>query len=128
MVVILVHWLIKIDCVSAFEEKWQTMTVDANSGLYREILTTPDNHPDDRYHTFSLESPNYKTYINIGIWASTEHFDKAIGKYIPEALPDEEQKVTIKLEHFEYKLRERIVLKKIQDRGGNLPIADLAWL
>ena len=125
MVVILVHWLIKNDCAKAFEDKWQTMAVDSDSGLYREILTTPDNHPNDRYHTFSLESPNYKTYINIGIWKSIEAFDKAIGKYIPEAVADEEQKVNIKLEHFEYKLRERIVLKKIQDRGGELPIADL---
>jgi hypothetical protein len=34
----------------------------------------------------SLGDPFYSTFVNIGVWESIEHFDRAIGKYIPEAV------------------------------------------
>jgi hypothetical protein len=61
-----------------------------------------------------LGDPFYSTFINVGMWESVDHFDKAVGKYIPEAQMFTEggiRKYTIKLEEFEFKLRERIVLK-----------------
>ena len=55
-------------------------------------------------------------------------FDKAIGKYIPNVKITKKKGKTIQqieLDDFEFKLRERIVLKTIKSRGGSLPKADL---
>ena len=129
MEVILVHWLIKKGRELDFEKHWQKMTIENDIGLYREILTTPDKNTfDPKFHTFTLENPNYTTYINIGMWESLAHFDKAINKYFPKASSEEVgNKIvqTIELEDFEFKLRERIVLRKVKDRGVALPDADL---
>ena len=129
MVVILVHWLIQQGKEEDFKKRWQQMTIKPDSGLYREILTELDREPSNpKFHTFSLGDPFYSTFINIGVWESVEHFDKAVGKYIPEAHVFEEngvRKYSITLEAFEFKLRERIVLKIVSDRGGQLPEAQL---
>lgn len=112
-----------------FRDRWRSMTVSPDSGLYREILARLDPEPPDaKFHTFSIGDPFYTTFINIGLWRDLESFDKAIGKYIPEAQTvekDGRQKHTIELEAFEFKLRERVVLKVIEDRGGQLPPASL---
>jgi len=72
---------------------------------------------------------NYTTYVNIGLWESVDHFDKAVGKYIPEAVeevrPDGRTRYTIEVEGYEFRLRERVVLKIVSDRGGQLPTAKL---
>lgn len=129
MVVILVHWLIKIGMEQKFQSRWQQMSVGPNSGLYREILTKIDMRPSQpQFHTFSVGDPFYSTFINIGIWESLECFDRSIGKYIPEAEiveKDGRQKYTVELEDFEFKLRERVVLEVVSDRGRQLPAAAL---
>lgn len=131
MVVIMVHWLIRKGSERDFEKRWHEMTVDKDSGLYREVLTTIDEEPaDPKFHTFSVGDPFYYTYINIGIWKDVSHFDAAIGKYIPNPTiveKDGRTKYTIELEAFEFKLRERVVLKVVSDRGGQLPNASLSW-
>jgi hypothetical protein len=129
MVVILIHWLIQQGKEEEFKNRWRQMTISPGSGLHREILTELDREPSNpKFHTFSLGDPFYSTFINIGMWESVEHFDKAVGKYIPEAVIIEEDgllKYSIKLEAFEFKLRERVVLKVVSDRGGQLPDAQL---
>jgi hypothetical protein len=131
VVVVLVNWLIRPGYEERFVEKWRTMTVDAHSGLYREILTNLDKGEraaqlDSKFHTFSVGDPFYSTYINIGMWESLESFDKAIGKYIPNAIIEDKEGSrvqTVELEEFEFKLRERVVLQVVGTRGGRLPIA-----
>jgi hypothetical protein len=62
------------------------------------------------------------------MWESVAAFDEAVGKYIPEAqivFKDGRQKYTIDLESFEFKLRERAILRVVSDRGGQLPPAQL---
>lgn len=129
MEIVLVHWLIKKGREIDFERHWQQMTIEQNIGLFREVLTTPDKNTfDPKFQTFSLENPNYTTYINIGFWESLKHFDKAIEKYFPNSgIEHKNGKTiqTIEIEDFEFKLRERIVLRKVLDRGTNLPDADL---
>lgn len=97
------------------------MNVPSGAGLYREILTGLDHEPaNPQFHTFSLGDPFYSTFINIGIWESLDHFDRVIGERIPKAnIVEKEgkQKYSIELESFEFKLRERIVLKVVADRG-----------
>lgn len=120
MVIILVHWLIKPDFEERFTKFWETMKVDPSTGLYQEILTAPDNDvKDSKFHTFSLENPNYKTYINIGIWNSLNDFDAAIRNYIPVPKLVNGKQV-VEMEEFEFKIRERIVLKEIKVRKGTL--------
>lgn len=129
MVVILVHWLIRHDKEEDFKNRWRQMTVGLQAGLFREILAELDEEPaNPQFHTFSLGDPFYSTFINIGIWESVDHFDKAVGKYIPEAelsIKNGRKKYSIELEEFEFKLRERVVLKVVSDRGGQLPPAAL---
>jgi hypothetical protein len=130
MEIVLVHWLIKKGKEPDFEKHWQKMTIKNDKGLYREILTTPDKNTfDAKFQTFTLENPNYTTYINIGIWESLSHFDKAIEEYFPD-VKDESRNGktfrTIELEDFEFKLRERMVLRKVVDRGSTLPNADIS--
>lgn len=111
------------------------MSVDEKSGLYREILTTlekpnadEDNTDDERFHTFSVGDPFYTTYINIGIWKDLSSFDAAIGRYIPQTKVTEKDGrsfLTTELEPFEFKLRERVVLRVIGSRGNDLPKANV---
>lgn len=129
MVIVLVHWLIQPGKEEEFKDRWKQMTIGRESGLYREILTELDREPPNpKFHTFSLGDPFYSTFVNIGIWESVEAFDRAVGKYIPEpeiVEKDGKQKYLIELEGFEFKLRERAVLKVLFDRGGQLPEAQL---
>jgi hypothetical protein len=135
MVIIMVHWLIKngYSHEQKFEQIWKKMTVEPNTGLYREILTTVELDSDPKFNTFSLTDQAYKTYINIGIWDSLDSFDAAVGKYIqapekraPLAKPETEMQA-IYLQDFEFKMRERVILRKILDRKGALdfPPSDL---
>ena len=135
MVIVMVHWLIKngFSHEEKFKAIWQNMTVEPNTGLYREILTTVELDSDPKFNTFSLTDQAYKTYINIGVWDSLDSFDAAVGKYIqapekrtPLANPDTEMHA-IYLQDFEFKMRERVILKKVLDRKGALefPDADL---
>lgn len=123
MEIILVHWLIRQDKTEEFVEHWKkNMKVGKADGFYREILTRPVSKPDDKFNTFSVTDKHYETYINIAIWESVEHFDAAIRKFYPkaktEAKPGKRRRQTIELEDFEYKMRERIVLKPLGDRAG----------
>ena len=130
MEIVLVHRLIKKGRETDFEKHWQKMTIQTDKGLYREILTTPDKNTfDAKFQTFTLENPNYTTYINIGVWESLSHFDKAIANYFPDTTTENKNGKTIhtiELEDFEFKLRERIVLRKVIDRGTALPNADIS--
>lgn len=129
MVVILVHWLIKLGMEEKFTARWKQMSISKDAGLFREILTRIDVRPSNpKFHTFSVGDPFYVTFINIGVWESVEAFDRAVGKWIPEAEiieKDGRQKYSIELEEFEFKLRERVILEVIADRGGQLPEAAL---
>lgn len=128
MVIILVHWMIKKNPGSraAFEAKWQSMTIQSNIGLYREILTRPLINEDPKFNTFSLTDQYYDTYINVGIWKDLASFDTAVGQYIQP--PEDRAPQTggsagrvmkaIYMEDFEFKIRERIVLEKLWDRQG----------
>lgn len=137
MIVIMVHWLIKpgIENEQAFKAMWESMTVDPNSGLYREFLTKTEVAEDSKFNTFSLTNPAYVTYINIGFWKDVASFDAAVGKYIagPElrkplggSMKDTEM-LAVYRHKFEFKIRERIILSKVSDRQGALqfPQADL---
>lgn len=123
MEIILVHWLIKPDKIEEFVEHWKSnMKIGNAEGFYREILTRPVSKPDDKFNTFSVTDKHYETYINIAIWESLEHFDAAIKKFYPSATTEQKEggkrKQIIELEDFEYKMRERIVLKPLGDRAG----------
>jgi hypothetical protein len=112
-----------------FTSRWKQMKIGKESGLFREILTKIDIRPSNpKFHTFSVGDPFYSTFINIILWETVEAFDRAVGKYIPEAeviQKDGRQKYTIEMEDFEFKLRERVILEVAADRGGQLPEAVL---
>lgn len=130
MLVILVHWLIKkgIENEQAFEAMWRRMTIQPNTGLYREVLTRPVQAEDAKFNTFSITDNAYTTYINIGIWKDLQSFDDAVGKYIqpperrkPSGGPYKETEMLAVYRHdFEFKIRERVILEVILDRKGAL--------
>lgn len=130
MIVIMVHWLIKkgIENEEAFEAMWKQMKVEPNTGLYREVLTQPVTAQDEKFNTFSITDNAYTTYINIGVWKDLESFDAAVGQYIqpPEKRtpingPYKDREMLAVYRHdFEFKIRERVILKKLYDRKGAL--------
>ena len=125
MNIILVHWLIKEGKQDEFVNHWKyEMRLGKPEGFYREILTTPVSVLDPKYNTFSVTDKNYETFINVAIWESVDHFDKAMKPLLPKAdskKTDGKVKQVIELEDFEFKIRERVVLKWIDDRGVDLP-------
>lgn len=132
MVIILIHWQIKKGQELAFEEYWKTlMNVEHKKGFYRETLTTPLTMSDAKFNTWSIPNPNYSTYINIGCWSSVEDFERAVQETMPKASQATDPtsgrtKHIVELEPFEFKVRERIVLTPIAERGGALPdVSDL---
>jgi len=132
MEIILVHWPIKEGKAEEFEKHWKMMmNVEGKEGFYREILTKPVPKPDPKFNTFSITDRNYHTYINIGFWRSIEDFERGVRETMPktsQANDPEKRKIkqSIELEDFEFKLRERIVLAPIAERGGRLPdVSDL---
>ena len=130
VIVIMVHWLIKkgIENEQAFEETWKKMTIQPNTGLYREVLTRPVEAEDPKFNTFSITDNAYTTYINIGIWKDLQSFDEAVGKYIqpPERRKplcgpyQDREMLAVYRQDFEFKIRERVILKTILDRKGAL--------
>jgi len=137
MVIIMVHWLIKrgVENEHAFKALWAKMSIDPNTGLYREVLTKPVEAEDSKFNTFSITDNAYITYINIGFWKDIESFDAAVGKYIqpperrkPLEGPNKDKEMLAVYRYdFEFKIRERVILEKILDRKGALdfPEADL---
>jgi hypothetical protein len=111
------------------------MSIDPNTGLYREVLTKPVEAEDSKFKTFSITDNAYITYINIGFWKDIESFDAAVGKYIqpperrkPLEGPNKDKEMLAVYRYdFEFKIRERVILEKILDRKGALdfPVADL---
>jgi hypothetical protein len=101
------------------------MTIELDEGLFREILTKPVKAEDQKFNIFSVTNEAYTTYINIGIWKDLESFDRAMEQYIttpekrvPINSTTGEEKLTLYFEDFEFKIRERIVLQKVNDRDG----------
>lgn len=135
MVIVVVRWYIRKDKIEEFKATWAGMTPISEDGLFREFFSTPTDEPNPKYHTLDFESDHYITYINVGTWRDLKDFDEAIGSMIPgrdkhpnsETDPKKKNKELIEVYDFEYKLRERIVLKVEQTRGGrwDLPEADL---
>jgi len=134
MIVIMVHWLIKkgIENEQAFEAMWKQMKIEPNTGLYREVLTQPVTAEDPKFNTFSITDNAYTTYINIGVWKDLESFDAAVGRYIqpperrkPLSGPYQDREMLAVYRHdFEFKIRERVILKKLYDRKGALEFPD----
>lgn len=127
MEIILIYWQIKKGQELAFERHWQMMmNVEGKKGFHREMLTRPVAKSDPKFNTWSITDPNYSTYINIGFWNSIEDFERAVQETMPKASQaidpaSGRTKHTIELEPFEFKVRERIVLTPIFQRGGPLP-------
>jgi len=134
MVVILVHWQIRLGSEQKFIRYWKRLKLSPQAGFYREILTQVVRSGKDKLNTFNLSSPNYSTFINVGIWKNVKAFEEAVGQYIPEPKRASVEKngkkkrvLQYTMEEFEFKIRERIVLRKIMDRerGLALPQADI---
>lgn len=127
MIVVLIRWYIHKGKEIEFVNFWENiMKVPDGSGLYRETLTKEDpNITDPKMHTFDVESSYYTTFINVGMWESFDDFENAITKPYIRPKVVIEGKQYIEINDFEYKLRERVILNKISDRGGALPPAKL---
>lgn len=127
MVVILVHWLIKDGMEDVFQSRWKQMSVGAACTarlLLRLTLGQPT--PISTRSVLVIRSTPRLSILACGkaLKLSTARF----GKCIPEAEIVERQgrqKLTIELEEFEFKLRGRVILEVVSDRGSQLPEAAL---
>lgn len=127
MVVVLVRWYIHKGKEEEFINFWENvMKVPDGCGLFRETLTKEiQENTDPIFHTFDIEGHSYTTFINVGMWSSLDAFEEAIIKPYLSPAKEFEGKHYIEIKDFEYKLRERIVLERVSDRGGQLPQAKL---
>lgn len=126
MVIVIVRWYIKRELEPRFKETWIGMVPKFKDGLFREFYSKPVNTTEEKYHTLDIESRNFTTYINVGIWRELQDFENAIGSMIPirNAHPTKDGKELIEVFDFEFKLRERIVMNVEETRGGDweLPV------
>ena len=121
MVLVVVRWYIKKDKKDEFKNLWiNDMDPKEKGGLFREFFSTPVRDKNEKYHTLDFESSYYTTYINVGLWKDLKSFDSAIGSFIPDRKKSATQigKEIIEVFDFEFKLRERIVMKVEEDRNG----------
>jgi hypothetical protein len=125
LVVVIVKWYIRKGSEEVFKETWKGMKPTIDTGLFREFYSKPIDRHDgesEKYQTLDVESNNYNTYINVGIWHKIEDFDVAIGSMIPKRKESvDPTKESIELFKFEFKLRERIVMDVEEIRAGKLP-------
>ena len=125
MTVILIRWYIKNEMKQEFVSYWENiMKVSKGCGLHRETLCEVQPEiKDPKFHTFNLEHPLYTTFINVGMWENVDAFDNAVtASYIKKPIIHEGEQF-LHITKFEFKIRERIVLKEVSSRGGELPKA-----
>lgn len=125
----MIHWQIKHERAEEFETFWKNlMNVEGKKGFHFEMLTRPTPKSDQIFNTWNITDPNYRTYINIGCWDSIEDFKKAVQETMPKASQATDlsgrTKDIIVLESFEYKVRERVVLTPIAQRGSFPNVSD----
>ena len=109
MNIVLVYWKIKKDKKVDFENYWSNLKVEGEDsrGLFREFLSQVDEN-EEKINTWDLSSSDCLTYINVGIWRSSEAFKRAIQDYMKSPK-----------QPFEAKRRRRVVLDSVRlDRGG----------
>lgn len=124
MVIILVHWKIRIDEASqhAFKEHWSQVSDPGDrSEIIGEFLCRPMSAEEAGFLCGDLGigyAALYASYFNVGLWESVEAFEaQIINPYVGKG--------TNKLP-FEYEDRERMILQPQHWRMGlgSLPIGD----
>ena len=116
MVIVLIHWKIKRDCVDDFLTFWKTKAcIKDRSGLVGEFLSEVQSEKDCEWINWKLTACDgkYKSFINAGLWSDLESFCKQVEGYF-------------KTKPFEYEQRKRLVLKPEDWRVGQsaLPCHD----
>ena len=116
--IILVDWLIIKGTEPDFKKYWkEAVPVEDRSLMAGEFLSEPDGHVKFPWVTEDLRHGDASRFINVGLWASAEAFQKQIARYFDPAagkLP------------FEFELRRRALLTPACWRVGDwrLPIRD----
>jgi hypothetical protein len=94
MIIALINWRILPGKVDAFLEKWQTgLRLNNAAGLIGEFLSkvedatffdgiTWEMESDEKDNKNDWRSESYVSYVNVGMWDSTESFMSAVGKYM----------------------------------------------
>lgn len=123
MIVVLIHWRIRpaqkhIDAFLAF---WRSSAVvDDRRGLAGEFLSETLTGKDFPYITWDIDADNpgnYKSFVNVGLWADERAFQDQIAVHFNDRKP---------LLSFEQHRRRRIVLRPRCWRmgDGSLPFHD----
>jgi hypothetical protein len=127
MIIALINWRILPTEVGAFLEKWKTgLPLNNAKGLIGEFLSKVEDttffegvtweiEPDEKDAKDGWRSAEY-SYVNVGMWESSEDFMNAVGKYMSAGR-------TIK-EAFEAAPRRRAVLSPEHWRRGLLNLPD----
>ena len=120
MVIVLIHWKIKPDKVCDFFDFWRKIAVvQDREGLIGEFLSEGCHTSEFPWIIWDLTGCEglYRSFINVGIWSSTQDFNEQIAKYFgdKEGLKD-----------FEQERRVRTVLRPRHWRIGDssLPVHD----
>ena len=123
MILVLIRWKIRPEPeqIASFLEFWRKEAIAQDRrGLVGEFLNavcTAESFPHITWDMDGEGGDEYKTYVNVGIWADAEAFHVQIGSYFNDNKP---------LKKFEFDRRVRTVLNPVCWRMGDssLPIHD----
>ena len=119
---VMIRWKIKSGPKheAKFLKFWRKKAfVQDRTGLVGEFLSTVGNKTDFPYITWDIDDDvdDYKTFVNVGIWADAQKFHDQIGQYFNDGKPTKD---------FEFERRVRTVLEPACWRMGDsaLPTHD----
>ena len=119
MVIVVIHWKIRPDeeSVQAFREQWRTMEPPFTEHYSAEFLSEPlaPEQVGFACTTFNVSSDvRYRSFFNVAVWTDAETFREDILGKVVAGRP--------KREDFEFDHRERMVLRPVMSRPGELPL------
>lgn len=83
----MVEWRIKKGREQEFLTYWSTRaTVQDRAGLIGEFLSRVESREQFPWMVWDLD-PRWTTFLNVGLWRSSLHFEQQIGRFIDLSRP-----------------------------------------
>lgn len=121
MIIMIIHWKIRSDedSMQQFRKRWSQTDLPNPEHFSGEYLSKP-MHPDEAGFpctTFNVSSDvRYTSFFNVAIWRDVDDFRKDV---LENAAADRPE-----VEKFEFDHRERMVLRPVMSRIGELKLPE----
>lgn len=119
MDIVIIHWRIRpgISNSHMFVADWsRKFKLDKRSNLVAEFLSKPLTHQEVHFDCKTFDqSPSYTSFFNVGMWKDAASFKTDVYDRITKDRS---------LESYEYDYPERMVLRPLNWRRGDLALPD----